>query len=147
MRWRMSHDTWNYQDALRREGYRVTPQRERIMDLVCQAGMRLSAQQICEAARSGSPAMNDATVYRNLRFLTDRKLLRAIEQDGRTCYVLGGPAASHHHLICRRCGDEIEIPDDATRELYERLERRYGFRVDDDHLVLHGRCRACLTAS
>lgn len=144
----MSHDTWNYQDALRRAGFRVTPQRERIMDLVCAADERLTAQALCEAVHDAAevgdaPAMSPATVYRNVRFLTERKLLRAVEVDGCTYYELAGPHASHHHLVCRGCGAEIEIPEDATEALYARIFRKHGFRVEDDHLVLIGVCRAC----
>lgn len=39
----MSHHTWNDQDALRAQGYRVTPQRELLMDLICAARARPSA--------------------------------------------------------------------------------------------------------
>lgn len=139
----MSHHTWNYQDALRQAGYRVTPQREAIMDVVCAADRRMSARELCDAVQQVAPGTDPATVYRNLRFLSERKLLRAIEVEGRTCYVLGGPEASHHHLVCRRCGREMEIPERATSAFYDELARDFGFRVDDDHLVLHGLCAAC----
>lgn len=139
----MSHHTWNYQDDLRRDGYRVTPQRELIMDVVCEADRRLSALELCEAVRERDPRVNAATVYRNLRFLAERRLLRTVERDGRTLYVLGGPEASHHHLVCHVCGGEIEIPEAATDAFYASLARDHGFRVDEDHLVLSGVCSAC----
>lgn len=139
----MSHHTWNYQQALRAAGYRVTPQRELIMDLVCASGGRITAQQLCEAAQRRAPAMNPATVYRNLRFLSERKLLRAVDVEGHTSYELAGPGAAHHHLRCRTCGAEVEVPAAATRELYARLEREFGFVVDSDHLLLEGLCPAC----
>ena len=143
----MSHHTWNYQQALRAEGYRVTPQRELIMDLVCAADGRVTAQWLCEEAQRRAPAMNPATVYRNLRFLSDRKLLRAVEVDGHTTYELAGPGAAHHHLRCRACGAEIEVPAAATRELFARLEREFGFAVESDHLLLTGLCAVCRKGS
>ena len=142
----MSHHTWNYQAALREAGYRVTPQREVIMDVICDAGRRLTAQEVCDAVRERAPATNPATVYRNLHFLTDRKLLRVIERQGRSLYVLGGPSKPHHHLACRVCGAETEIPGRTTEALFATLLRDYGFDVEDDHLVLHGTCAACREA-
>lgn len=139
----MSHHTWNYQQALRAAGYRVTPQRELIMDLVCAAAGRVTAQQLCEEAQRRAPAMNPATVYRNLRFLSERKLLRAIEVDGHASYELAGPHPAHHHLRCRVCGGELEVPAQATKALYEQLERDFGFAVESDHLVLEGVCARC----
>ena len=143
----MSHDTWHYQDALRKAGYRVTPQREAIMDVVCAAERRMSAREVCDAVQRLVPGTDPATVYRNVRFLSERKLLRVVEVEGRSCYVLGGPEASHHHLACRRCGAEIEIPEEATRSFYRTLRRDYGFRVEETHLVLHGLCEACVTST
>jgi Fe2+ or Zn2+ uptake regulation protein len=139
----MSHHTWNYQDALRKAGYRVTPQRELIMDLICESDVRLTAPQLCEAVRQRVPAINPATVYRNLHFLLERRLIRAHDRDGQTTYALAGPHAAHHHLVCRDCGAEFEIPESATAAFYAQLERDFGFAVESDHLMLTGRCPAC----
>ena len=143
----MSHHTWNYQAALRAAGYRVTPQRERVMDVVCAAERRLTAQEVCDAVATpgpdGAPASNPATVYRNLRFLTDRGLLRVVrDPEGRDRYALGGPA-SHHHLRCRACGTEVEVDGAVTDALYATLAERTGFVVETDHLILEGLCPTC----
>lgn len=143
----MSHHTWNYQRALRAEGYRVTPQREAIMDIVCASGGRLSARELLKRAEAHGVKMDAATVYRNLRFLTERRLLRAVEHGDRTCFELAGPRASHHHLACHVCGAETEIPEGATDAFYRRILREHGFAVDEDHLVLRGVCSACRTAA
>lgn len=139
----MSHHTWNYQQALRAKGFRVTPQRELILDIICQSPNRLTAQQLCEAVRAKAPAMNPATVYRNLHFLTEQKLIRQLMHEGQVRYELAGPDSAHHHLVCRRCGQELEIPASATDAFYAKLKRDYGFAVESDHLVLYGRCRRC----
>jgi Fur family transcriptional regulator, ferric uptake regulator len=139
----MSHHTWNYQEALRKAGFRVTPQRELVLDLICTGPARPTARQLCDAARRRSPAVNPATVYRTLRFLAEQRLIRTIERDGTTCYELAGPHAAHHHLVCDGCGCELEVPETATASFYADLERTYGFEVESDHLELRGRCAAC----
>lgn len=139
----MSHHTWNYQRTLRAEGYRVTPQREAIMDIVCESGGRLSARELLDRAEARAVPMDAATVYRNLRFLTERKLLRAVEHEDRTCYELAGPRASHHHLACHVCGTETEIPEATTDVFYRRILDEHGFAVAEDHLVLRGVCARC----
>lgn len=139
----MSHHTWNYQDALRAQGYRVTPQRELLMDLICAARARPSAQELVAAARARGATLDVATVYRNLKFLTERGLLRAVEHDGLARYELAGPRAGHHHLVCRGCGHEVEVAGEEAEALFEALAARTGFRVTSDHLVLEGLCPAC----
>ena len=140
----MSHHTWNYQAALRQAGYRVTHQRELIMDVICDSHERLTARQVCEAVRTRQVSINEATVYRNLHFLSERGLIRPLEQRGQTFFELAGPSASHHHLICRGCGVEREVHDDVTETFYALLEERFGFRITSDHLVLEGWCRDCV---
>ena len=91
----MSHHTWNYQAALRQAGYRVTHQRELIMDVICESRERLTARQVCEAVREQHRSINDATVYRNLHFLRERGLIRitsdhlVLEGWGRDCVECG----------------------------------------------------------
>jgi len=140
----MSHHTWNYQAALRQAGYRVTHQRELIMDVICESRERLTARQVCQAVRARQLTINEATVYRNLHFLSERGLIRTLEQHGQTHFELAGPSSSHHHLICRGCSVEFEVHDDVTNAFYALLEERFGFRVTSDHLVLEGWCRDCV---
>lgn len=139
----MSHHTWNYQDDLRAQGYRVTPQRELVMDLVCAAHGRPSAQELVAAAHARGAALDVATAYRNLKFLTERGLLRAVVQGGVARYELAGPRAGHHHLVCRGCGREVEVAGEEAAALFEALAARTGFRVTSDHLVLEGLCATC----
>ncbi len=143
----MSHHTWNYQRALRSAGYRVTHQRELVMDVICESAGRLSARDVCAAVRAREATVNDATVYRNLHFLSERGLIRPVEQLGQTHYELAGPNPAHHHLVCRRCGAEIEVHHDVTDAFFASIEARFGFRVTSDHLVLEGACQACVNAS
>jgi Fur family ferric uptake transcriptional regulator len=139
----MSHHTWKYQDALRAQGFRVTRQRELIMDLICHARTRPTAQDLLAAARATGAPVDVATVYRNLRFLCDRGLIRSVERDGVVGYELAGPSASHHHLVCRGCGRELEVGADASDGFFAEVLARTGFRVTSDHLVLEGFCAAC----
>ncbi len=143
----MSHHTWNYQRALRAAGYRVTHQRELVMDVICESGGRLSAREVCTAVRTREATVNDATVYRNLHFLSERGLIRPVEQQGQTHYELAGPNPAHHHLVCRGCGAEREVHHDVTDAFYGLVEERFGFRVTSDHLVLEGLCEACVRSS
>ena len=132
---------------MRRAGYRVTRQRELIMDVICESRTRLSAQEICAVVRVRDASVNEATVYRNLRFLAERGLIRSLEQQGQVRYELAGPRAAHHHLVCRGCGAEREVPGDVTDDLVHRLRDRFGFSVTSDHLVFEGWCGACAAST
>jgi Fur family ferric uptake transcriptional regulator len=65
---------------------------------------------------------------------------------GETVYEIPKPTP-HHHLICRGCGKEQEIGQDAMDGSFVLIARRYGFRVQTDHLVLYGLCAECQNTS
>ncbi len=132
-------ETWGYQQRLRRAGHRITPQREQILELLHCSGKRQSATELCAQTRG----MNPATVYRNLAFLVQVKLLNAIEIEGELFYELNNPNAPHHHLICRRCGREQEISAHVAAGFLAELQRTYGFQAEPNHWVIYGVCEAC----
>jgi len=113
------------------------------MDVVCASQTRMTAQEICDKVLKRAPEINAATVYRNLSFLSEHDLLRTVLSHGTKQYVLGGPTVHHHHLACKQCGRELEVPHDLTNSLFERIQQAYGFEIDEPHLLLHGTCADC----
>jgi Fur family ferric uptake transcriptional regulator len=73
-------------------------------------------------------------------------VLSAETGDGETYYEIAKPHR-HHHLICRRCGQEQEIEHGVVQQMFDQLNEVYGFSADSDHLVIMGICHACRTAS
>jgi Fur family ferric uptake transcriptional regulator len=138
----LSHHEINYDDRIREQGYRLTPQRQIIMDALCAIGDHASVNMVYEQVQRSSPAIDRATVYRTLHFFHDLQLVTASEIDGETVYEVAGPAA-HHHLICRICGAEQTLHDDELQDLAADLLDAYGFTVELRHLVLSGVCRSC----
>jgi Fur family transcriptional regulator, ferric uptake regulator len=49
----------------------------------------------------------------------------------------------HHHLICRACGDSIDVDDTLVAPLRAALRDRYGFVAGIDHLAIFGMCDFC----
>lgn len=138
----MSHHDLQYDERIREQGYRLTPQREIIMDALCAIGDHASVNQVYEQVHQNSPAIDRATVYRTLHFFHDLQLVTASEIDGETVYEIAGRAA-HHHLICRFCGAEQTLHDQDLQGLVSHLYEAYGFTAELSHLVIPGLCREC----
>jgi Fur family ferric uptake transcriptional regulator len=133
-------------ETLRERGYRLTPQREMILDVICAEDGHKTAEEIYQRVLARSPAVNLATVYRTLVLLRELGLVTAAN--------LGGPAEfelahdrSHHHLVCQDCGASLSFDDHLLASLQMALERLYGFEADIEHLVIFGRCSECASAS
>ncbi|HEY53022.1 MAG TPA: transcriptional repressor [Caldilineae bacterium] len=138
----MTHHTLDYANRIRQQGYRLTPQRELVLDAVCEGGGHTSFDEIQRRVQARAPAVNRSTIYRTLEFLEKLNLVVVAHIEGRTLYEIAH-ARPHHHLICSRCGAEIEIDETMLTPAYDRIAERTGFVVHADHLVLSGLCGEC----
>ncbi len=137
----MSHHT-HLIESLRERGYRLTPQREMILEALHEEG-HVTADQIYRRVREKSPAVNLATVYRTLELLKELHIISAIDLgEGCIQYELTG-AEPHHHLVCQDCGRTIDLDPSLFVPLERALCERYGFQVSLDHLALFGKCPKC----
>jgi Fe2+ or Zn2+ uptake regulation protein len=127
---------------LRSRGYRMTPQRLVILQVLLDSGGHLTPVAVFRRTSELMPGMTEATVYRTLSFLTEQGLLTAAHiGNGQLVYELAGHA--HHHLVCRACGQTREIDHVALESLYEQFQKTTGFRVDTTHVTFFGLCPDC----
>lgn len=127
---------------LRTQGYRLTPQRLMILQIVQDAGGHLSPVEIFERARAKLPGITEPTVYRTLAFLREQGILMAAHT-GSGSLVYETADHLHHHLVCRQCGGSVELEHDTLADLYARLNAQTGFALDDRHVTLFGLCPSC----
>jgi Fe2+ or Zn2+ uptake regulation protein len=138
----MTHTTSDYAALIRRQGFRITPQRQIILDAVCEIGDHATPEAIYERVQRKSSAINRATVYRTLDFLCEMRLVVAARIGRSTLYEIAG-VKPHHHLICRKCGAVLTLEHEHVRNFYKQVEREQNFHVDMDHLTLFGVCSDC----
>ena len=93
---------------LRAQGYRLTPQRHIILEVVRQARQHVTPEQVYETVHRRNPAISRATIYRTLDFLCEMRLIHAMRWGGQTYYEITD-AEPHHHLICRQCNGVEQI--------------------------------------
>ena len=128
---------------LREKGYRLTPQRLAILQILEEDGGHLSPAEIYQRASQRLPGMTEATVYRTLDFLAKQGLaLVAHVGDGRLVYEASGH--NHHHLICRSCGHTVEIEHELLETLYAEFYQKTGYKIDCCHVTFFGRCPGCV---
>lgn len=138
----MTHESLDYIARIRDQGHRLTPQRQMILDAVCEAGGHITIEEIIERVQVKSPAINRSTIYRNLEFLRSLNLIVAADIGGQNLYEIAHPQP-HHHLVCRCCGAEFEIEQGLLAPAFAAIRKAEGFLVENDHLILHGLCPDC----
>ncbi len=130
-------------ELLRVKGHRLTPQREMILAVICEIDGHLTAEQILERVRKHYPCINKSAVYRTLDLLSRLNLVNPTDF-GQGCveYEIH-QHPHHHHLLCRKCRQMVEVDEHVFAPLEKALRRDYGFTADLDHFAIFGLCRKC----
>lgn len=131
---------------LRRRGYRVTPQRERILRVFHElpGGTHLSAEDLYQRLSLEEPKISLATAYRTLKLLASLGLLREVDfAEGHKHYEFSREDTPHQHMICVECGTTIEFAGEGLDEAGRSMAEPYGFKVVDVQLKIFGICRSC----
>jgi len=127
---------------LHARGLRLTSQRLAILTVLRHSGKHLTPREVYEQARQSVPGLMETTVYRTLEFLVENQLaLAAHVGSGKLVYQAAGN--DHHHVICRVCGSEVELPHNRLERLYAQIEETTGYRLTTSHLTFFGLCAHC----
>ena len=134
-----------WQAELRARGYRLTPQRQLVLEAVGAIG-HATPEEIATAVRRTASGVNISTVYRTLELLEEIGLVRHTHLGhGAPTYSVAGDD-DHVHLVCRDCDGVEEASTALVADVVARLAEEKGFTVDVGHFALFGRCKACSEA-
>jgi len=129
-------------ERLRAAGYKITPPRLAVLQVIEQEGEHLDPAQILRRAQSIHPDIGRATVYRTLELLTQLNIVRPIYvgEHGPTYIRAEG---GHHHLVCSTCGVVIDFDQCMAGEMTRELAERFGFQIQSHLLEFYGLCAGC----
>lgn len=127
--------------TLQEQGYRLTPQRTMVWDVLRTQDSHLSAEQICAQVQRTFPNVNLSTVYRTLELLVGLGLVRETHLGPGTRLFEVEEEVPHHHLVCESCGVVVHIHDEDLAGLGKALVDARGFLLRE--ATLFGRCSSC----
>jgi Fur family ferric uptake transcriptional regulator len=139
---RMKASARDYSDLFHQRGFRVTPQRQLILDVLREGNGHTTPQEIFQQVHRQAPSIHRATVYRTLDFLCELRLVVATRIQRRAYYEIAGRVA-HHHLVCRTCNRVLPLDNRTVQRWFAEIRKRRHFQVDVDHLTLSGLCPDC----
>jgi Fur family ferric uptake transcriptional regulator len=132
---------WN--DVLRDYGFRITPQRQLVLQAVNSLGHATPEELLTEVQKTAG-AVNLSTIYRTLEVL---------EQVGLVTHAhIGHGAPTYHsvddeahiHLVCDVCQNVTSIPANSAEVFVQLLREQVGFETDVAHVSVHGQCATCV---
>lgn len=143
----MSYNTSSLKAELNYRGWRLTPQRETILNVFqnLPSGQHLSAEDLFILLDKDGESISLSTIYRTLKLMARMGILRELElAEGHKHYEINQPSPHHHHhLICVRCNTTIEFKNDSILKIGARTAKKEGYHLLDCQLSIHAICPIC----
>jgi len=131
-------------EKLKAHGYKLTPQRIKLIHILAETNEPASASEIYLKAKEFFPGISQETVYRNLKLLTNLGLVSNSNISNRNVEAFEISDHHHHHLVCLACGKVICLdicPLEANAILPETSA--HSFKVVSHTLEYYGFCYKC----
>ncbi len=131
-------------EALRTSGERMTVARRSILRVFADAATPMTAVAILTDLQKQKKSINKTTVYRELKFLEAKRVIRAMQFDERNKRYELTPEEHKHHLICTACKKiENVVLDHDLDAVEEKLTAQSRFKVQRHALEFYGLCGKC----
>ena len=132
---------------LKNSDLKITDPRRRVLDILENSGVPVSAESIYLMIRGDSVKTNLSTVYRTLETFIDKGLAARfnVEKEKKAFYE-SIREKHRHYLVCLGC-HKIMALDICPLSLYEKeLEKNTDYSIVKHKLVLYGYCPQCKAA-
>ena len=122
-------------------GFRFTPQREHVYDVLIQKCDHPTAEEVFIRSKKTMPDISMATVYNCLDALVKCRLVRQVQLErGATRYCPN--MEEHCHYYCDECGTVFDVALAGNSTVVPRPK---GFKIDHYEIAVHGLCASCAT--
>ena len=131
---------------LRAQGYRITPQRLSVLDIVAARTGHIGADEVWHLAKAQHPYVDLATIYRTLQLLKRLGVVTEVVIGNKLHFELADQHNPHNHMVCSVCDAVQTLSPDYLAEFSRRLQQEFGFTPDLDNLTIGGQCSRCQSA-
>ena len=129
---------------LRQQSRKITGPRAAILDILRHHPHPLTNKEIFAAMPAGQCDL--ATIYRAMHLLEEIGMVKRFDfGDGAARFELVGEGddGHHHHLVCTRCAEVIEIGECFPSAIESRIAAANGFKHVTHKLEFFGLCPEC----
>ncbi|WP_433126447.1 Fur family transcriptional regulator [Micromonospora sp. CA-240977] len=122
---------------------RNTRQRSAVSALLAEMEGFHSAQDLHAMLRQRGERVGLTTVYRTLQGLADAGEIDVMRPPGGEHLYRRCSEGHHHHLVCRACGNTVEVAGPAVESWADRVAAQHGYADVSHTLEIFGTCPAC----
>lgn len=130
----------NFQAELKRHNLRLTQTRRQVLEVLYRATHPLTITQIAQEVESS----HFVSVYRTIDALTKANIIKQVPSGFKQRFELGDVFNQHHHhAVCERCGESIEVHSAHVESLLTTLTEQAGLTPTKHYFEMFGICASC----
>ena len=126
----------------RAEGKKVTPQRQRIFELLADNKEHPTAETLFRMVHRDMPTVSLKTVYQTLNELGQLGMVKPLELGGGSMRFDPNVKNDHQHLVCESCGSVADVDLGPLDDIFSGRSD-VVFLVTRAEVVLRGVCESC----
>jgi len=131
-------------ERLRRQSRKITGPRAAILEILRNHPHPQTNREIFTKLSGGQCDL--ATIYRSMHLLEKMGMVKRFNfGDGAARFELmhEGDNGHHHHLVCTKCSEVVEIEECIPEKIEERIAVKNGFKSVTHKLEFFGICPDC----
>ncbi|MBQ0135451.1 MAG: transcriptional repressor [Oscillospiraceae bacterium] len=121
---------------------RNTIQKELILNAVKRLHSHATAEEVYAEIQKEYPSIGKATVYRNLKLLSEDGQIKRIEFPCES-ERFDDTCSDHYHIKCEKCGKIFDVDMDLVSGLTDKIKDKHGFTFNSYQIVFKGICPNC----
>ena len=129
-------------ELLREKGFKVTPQRLAVYEVLSRTKAHPNAETIYNKLQPNYPTMSLATVYKTLDILSEIGLVQVLNV-GEESFRYDANTESHPHVHCVQCGRVDDIFDVDDRGFMRKIAEKTDYDLSGRQLYFYGICPEC----
>jgi len=130
---------------LRDKGFKVTPQRLAIYNVLAGTKAHPSAEMIFNQLQPYYPTMSLATVYKTIEILKEIGLVQVLNV-GEDSFRYDANTDNHPHIRCMTCGRVDDLEDIDATDFINKIADKTAYRLTGQQFYFFGICPECQAA-
>lgn len=128
---------------LKENGYRLTPSRQAVVEILASSRKVMDVQTVFDQARKGHASLGLMSVYRTVEKLEELSLIQKVHHPDGCHSFIAAPDGHQHLLLCLGCGSAEYFEGDELEALFRGIGVQKNYEIIDHWLQLFGLCQAC----
>lgn len=130
-----------FEEFLKTDKHRITPERFEVLDYALESGGHFSADELYQDMKNRNSNISRATVYNSLELLVKcGMLIKRNFGKNKSFYESTDNKKNHGHLICKVCGEIIEFNNSKISSIVNEIVSENDFIKDSFQFNIFGQC-------